>query len=94
MIQCDACEHFVRGPAGQVSFMCDPFRNIKEPECIAKWQLIKLDMMVRAYQATAEIYRKFAPLQEKIFKHMKREIEDLDEADQWKTSLDEEDELE
>jgi len=91
MIQCSDCEHFVRGPAGQVTFSCDPFSTIKEPECLTKWQLIKLDLMVHAYQATAQMYRKFAPLQEKLFNHMQREIDDLDEAEQWKTDSDEED---
>ena len=89
MIQCSNCEHFVQGPSGQVAFNCDPFRTIKEPECLIKWQLIKLDVMVRSYQATAEMYRKFAPLQEKIFKHMQREIDEIDESNQWKTDFDE-----
>jgi len=29
-------------------------------------------------------YGKLAPLQDKIFKFMKREIEDMDETDRWK----------
>ena len=40
----------MRGPDGQLGFRCDPFSTIKEPECLAKWHLVKLDMMVRAYQ--------------------------------------------
>jgi len=84
MIQCADCEHYVRGPQGQQGFTCDPFSNIKEAECLTKWQLIKLDMMVRAYQATVQMYQKLAPMQEKMFRHMEREIDDVEETDQWK----------
>lgn len=98
MIQCKDCEHFVRGTAGQVGFTCDPFSTIKEPECLVKWQLIKIDMqlarletMVRAYQATLDMYKRLAPLQEKMFRHMEREINDIDEAESWKQDYDEPD---
>lgn len=91
MIQCKDCEHFVKGPGNQASFSCDPFSTIKEPECLVKWQLIKLDMMVQAYQATVEVYRKLAPLQEKMIRHMEREMNDIDEADSWKLNTDEDD---
>lgn len=90
MIQCEQCEYFVRGPNGETGFKCDPFSTIKEPECLQKWQLIKLDMMVRSYQATVQMYHKLAPLQEKMFRHMEREIDEADEADQWKYGEDEE----
>jgi hypothetical protein len=30
------------------------------------------------------MYRKFAPLQEKMFRHMEREIDEADESDRWK----------
>ncbi len=49
-----------------------------------KWQLIKTDLMVQAYHTTLEFYRRLAPMQEKMFRHMEREIEDMDEADRWK----------
>ncbi|MBI4581606.1 MAG: hypothetical protein HY718_18050 [Planctomycetes bacterium] len=84
MIQCSECEHCVRGPDGQTGFTCNPFSTIKEPECLIKWQLIKLDLMVRAYQATVEMYKRLAPLQEKMFRHMQKEVEEMDEADSWK----------
>jgi len=90
MIQCNDCEHFMQGPAGQVHFSCNPFTNIKEPECLQKWQLIKMDTMVRAYEATLAMYQKYAPLQEKMFKHMEKEIDEADESDAWKESLDDE----
>ena len=90
MMKCSECEYFARGASGQVGFRCDPFSTVKEPECLAKWQLIKIDMMVRAYQATVEMYKRIAPLQEKMFRHMEKEIDDIDEADRWKYGLDEE----
>jgi hypothetical protein len=50
MIQCKDCEFCEIGPDGKRTFKCDPFTNIKEPECIAKWQLIRLDMLVASYR--------------------------------------------
>jgi hypothetical protein len=92
MIQCEQCEFCRRGDGGEVSFSCDPFKNIKEPECLAKWQLIKINQMVSAYQATLDYYRKLAPMQEKMFKVMEREIDDMNESDKWKIADDDEDE--
>jgi len=37
MIQCKECEFCQIDPEGRRNFTCDPFVNIKEPECIAKW---------------------------------------------------------
>jgi len=84
MLRCTDCEYCVQGPDGRIQLTCNPFSNIKEPECLVKWQLIKLDTMVQAYQATVAIYRKLAPMQEKMFRHMQREIEEMDEAERWK----------
>jgi len=99
MIQCKDCEFCIRGPAGQIGFQCDPFSTIKEPECLTKWQLLKIDMqlakldaMVRAYQATLDFYRRLAPMQEKMFRHMEREIDEMDESDSWKADYDDENE--
>lgn len=92
MLHCIDCQYCVQGPDGHIQLTCNPFSNIKEPECLAKWQLVKLETMVQAYQATIAIYRKLAPMQEKMFRHMQREIDDLDEADSWKQAdLDETD---
>ena len=91
MIQCSDCEFFKRAEDGQISFLCDPFTNIKEPECLAKWKLIKLNQMVAGYQATLAYYRKLAPMQEKMFKVMERELDDMNEAEKWKVGDDEED---
>ena len=84
MIQCKDCEFFRKGPTGEIAFACDPFGNIKEVECLAKWQLIKINQMVAGYQATLNYYRKLAPMQEKMFKVMERELDDISEADRWK----------
>jgi len=91
MIQCSQCEFFHRGPDGQPKLLCDPYANIKEPECLVKWQLLKLDTMVQAYMGTVEMYRRLAPLQEKMFRHMQRELDEVEEADAWKLG-DEDDE--
>jgi len=92
MIQCQDCEHFHRDENGHISFSCDPFTNIVEPECLHKWQLIKVNQMVEAYQATLRYYQKLAPMQDKLFKAMERELDDLDEGESWKRAADDEDE--
>jgi hypothetical protein len=90
MIQCVDCEFYQPGASGAARFLCDPFKNIKEPECLAKWNLIKLEVLVRSHQATLAMYRRLAPLQEKMFRHLEREIEDVEDADSWKYADDEE----
>ena len=92
MIQCKDCELCEFGANGKRIFKCDPFSNIKEPECVAKWQLIRLDMLLAGYHSMLRWQKKFEPLQEKMFKFMEREIEDIDESDRWKVDDDEEDE--
>jgi len=94
MIQCKDCEFCKIGPDNQRTFTCDPFSNIKEPECLAKWQLIRLDMLVASYQGMVKWYSKLAPLQDKIFKYMQREMGDIDEADRWKIDDEDQDENE
>ena len=89
MIQCKDCEFFKRSPNGEIAFACDPFSTIKEPECLAKWQLIKIDQMVAGYQATLNYYRKLAPMQEKMFKVVEKELDELNEGEKWKAEEDE-----
>ena len=91
MIQCPDCEYFNRDEKGHISFGCDPFTNIKEPDCLTKWQLIKINQMVEAYQAMLGYYEKLAPMQNKLFKAMERELDDMDEGEKWKDRADEED---
>ena len=90
MIQCKDCDLYETGPDGRRVFKCDPFSNIKEPECVAKWQLLRLDMLVASYQSMLQWYKQLAPLQDKILKYMRREIEDMEESDQWKLDDDQE----
>jgi hypothetical protein len=89
MIQCSNCEFYNESPAG-AEFTCDPFSTIKEPECLVKWQLIKLETMVQAYQQTVRMYQRMAPLQEKMLRQMERELDDQNEADAWKLGYDDE----
>ena len=58
-----------------------------------QWQLVRLDGLLQAYHNTLRWYQRLAPMQEKMFEMMKREIEELDESDSWKSNYDyEEDE--
>ena len=91
MMHCSDCEFFTEGPNGRPHLLCDPFGNIKEPECLTKWQLLKLDTMVQAYQATLAMYERLAPLQERMFRHMEQELDEAEEGDSWKYRADDED---
>jgi len=84
MLQCQDCEHFSRDDKGRVKLGCDPFSTIKEPECLQKWQLLRLDALLQSYQMTMQWQQKLAPMQKKILDFMKREMDDIDDADQWK----------
>ena len=90
MIQCRDCEHFRRDEEGRISFACDPFINVKEPECLVKWQLIKINQMVEAYHSMLGYYQKLALMQDKLFKAMERELNDMDESEKWKQVQDDE----
>jgi hypothetical protein len=76
------------GPDGRRSFKCDPFSNIKEPECIAKWQLIRLDMLLASYQGMLRWQKEMEPLQRKMMKYVEREMKDIDESEKWKIDED------
>ena len=84
MIQCKDCELYEQDDSGRRAFRCDPFSNIKEPECLMKWQLLRLDLLLQQHQSTLAWQQKMSPMQDKIFKYIKRELDDIDEADQWK----------
>lgn len=84
MLQCQGCEFFRRRADGTPQLLCDPFATIKEPECLLKWQLVRINILAQSHQATLDMYRKLAPLQERMFKHMERELDEAEEADQWK----------
>ncbi len=93
MLRCEDCEFFHRASDGTPALVCDPYSSIKEPECLTKWQILELQTIAKSHRATLEMYRRLAPLQEKMIKHMEREIDDVDEADRWK-QIDDEDEVE
>ena len=86
MLRCQDCEFYRQAADGSPQLTCDPFSTIKEPECLLKWQLIQLNVMAHSHQATLDMYKRFAPLQEKMFKHMEREIDEVEDADSWKHS--------
>ena len=90
MLRCQDCEFYRQNPDGSSRLTCDPFSTIREPECLLKLQLVQLGTMTRSHQATLEMYQRFAPLQEKMFRHMEREIDETEAADQWKLGFDEE----
>jgi len=92
MLRCEDCEFFRRGPDGSPELTCDPFSTAKEPECLIKLQLIELSIIARSHEATLDMYRRFAPLQEKMFRQMEREIDETEEGDRWKLGLAEPDE--
>ena len=92
MLQCESCEFFRRRTDGTPQLLCDPFATIKEPECLLKWQLVRLNVLAQSHQATLDMHRRLAPLQEKMFKHMERELDEAEEADQWKYTDAEDDE--
>lgn len=91
MLQCQECQYFSRNRDGTPKLTCDPFSTIREPECILKLQLVQLSTVARSHQATLEMYQRLAPMQEKMFRQMEREIDDADAADQWKYRADDED---
>lgn len=84
MIQCKDCEFYETGPDGRRTFKCDPFSNVKEPECLAKWQLLRLDALVAAHRGLLSWYERMAPMQDKLFKYVQRELDDVNEAERWK----------
>jgi hypothetical protein len=84
MLQCKDCELYRQESDGRRVFLCDPFNNIKEPECLAKWQLLRLDMIASTQNRLAAAQAQLAPVQDKILKYIKRELEDIDESEKWK----------
>jgi hypothetical protein len=92
MIQCKDCELCEIAADGRRTFKCDPFTNIKEPECLLKWQLIRLDMLVAGHHGLLKWYDRLGPLQDKLFKLVKREIDDMEDSESWKLEEDDEEE--
>ena len=51
-------------------------------------------MLVASYQGMLKWQSKLAPLQDKIFKYMQREIEDMNESERWRLNDEENEEEE
>lgn len=88
MIQCTECEFCEISEDGRKAFKCDPFSNIKEPECLQKMQIMRLDMLATTYRSMLYWQEKMGPMQNKLFKYVQREIDDIDESDSWKNQED------
>ena len=92
MLQCQDCEFFSRDEkTGRIVVRCDPFSSIKEPACLHKWQLLRLDALLQSYHATLRWHQKLAPMQEKMFEFLSREMDDMNEAEDWKRQNDDDD---
>ncbi len=89
MLQCADCEYYEQDSTGRRIFRCDPFTNIKEPECLMKWQMLKLDMLVAHHQTMLSWQKKMGPMQDKLFKYVKRELDDIEDSEKWKLPDDE-----
>ena len=69
MLKCKECEFYSRDETtGQVMLKCDPFDTVKEPECLAKMQLMRLEAMMQMQHATMRWQQRMTPMQEKMFK--------------------------
>lgn len=90
-MQCKDCQYSELAANGKRVFTCNPFENIVEPECIAKWQLIKLDQFLEMQAMQLRSQANMAPMQNKIMKYIERELKDLEDADDWKNSYDQDD---
>ncbi len=88
MIQCSECEFFEMTSDGKKMLKCDPCANIKEPECLAKLQLFRLDILIASYQSIMASQQKLAPVQDKLLRYVQRELEDMDEGEKWRSDDD------
>ncbi|MCF7957703.1 MAG: hypothetical protein K9M57_04565 [Phycisphaerae bacterium] len=85
MLQCNECEFFIRDElTGRIALKCDPFSTIKEPACLQKMQLMRMEGLVQMYQTMLNWNQKLAPMQEQMFEYMKREMNDIEDSDSWK----------
>ncbi len=98
MTNCKDCQFCTIDESGRMQFKCNPFGNIIEPECLQKWTLLKMDVLLRGQQAMvnnqqalAQQQGRFGPMQDKLMKYIEREIDDIDESDKWKVDDDDDD---
>ena len=50
-------------------------------------------MLLASYQSMLQWYGKLAPIQDKLFKYMEREIQDIDESEKWKVDEEEDSDI-
>ena len=93
MFKCNECEFFERGIGDEILLNCDPFSTVKGPECLARWQLLKLNQLTDYYERTLMHHERVAPMQEKMFEVMEKEIDSMSESDKWKYSDDDHEDL-
>ncbi|ARN56749.1 hypothetical protein [Sedimentisphaera salicampi] len=94
MIQCKDCKYCKEGANGEMIFLCNPFKYIVEPECLQKWQIMKLNELLSIQTSQARANSKLNDIQDKIIKYVEREIDDMEDADGWKYLDDQEDDPE
>lgn len=93
MLKCNECEFYQPTAEGRKNFLCDPFSTVKEPECLQKWQILRLEMLLAGYGQMLAAQQSMEPMHRKMMQYVEREIDGINEADQWKLNgLDEEDE--
>ena len=89
MIQCSDCEHGRVQKDGLVTMTCHPGKNIKEPECLSKWMLLKLTNIERMWAHSIGATNDLIPLQVKLLQHNCAQIDDLEKGESWKQGSDE-----
>ncbi len=75
MIQCKDCELCIDG-----QLTCVATENIKEAECLLKWQIVALLKM----KEKIEVLCRIVPRQEKLLDYTEREIAERAKVDSWK----------
>ena len=84
MIQCSQCEYCIIAENGRKILKCDPFSNVKEPECLQKLQILRLDMLLASYRGMLRFQEKMGPVQDKLINYVEREIDSIEESEKWK----------
>ena len=84
MIQCSECEFGKAMPNGNIEMTCNTARNIKEPECLTKWMLVRLCNIERMQIQALSVSRGLMPLQAKLLQHNCAQIDELHKGESWK----------
>ena len=87
MLQCQDCEFGKELPDGGIDLTCDPARNIKEPECLTKWQILLLQNIRRDSALVAEVMpelKTWLSLVGPLAIHANDQITEREKSDDWK----------